>query len=200
MLLGEISEEDLRMHIEYMNYKLKVNMLFMQPQLGEKLEGGRRIDPSNGLIMPWYTSPCLEWLLKVGVENMNVFEYGVGDSSDWYRASGAYQVYGVDHDKAWVKDPFTIYATDKHEYLNAIYEPEIKFDLIVIDGIYRDECFKHALNCIHDDGYIIIDNWRQPSADLEHWPLTEKLIEGMPITIYKEPDHEDWQTAVIKKP
>jgi predicted O-methyltransferase YrrM len=175
--------------------------------IGEKLEGGRILDPENGFIMPWYTSPCLEWLSGFNLKSKFVFEYGTGDSTKWYVEKGAY-VTGVDHDHKWTSQGgvYIRLATEQKEYLEAIYHylsKEVgfkKYDIVVIDGVYRDECTQHALACLKSGGYLIIDNYHQPSVEPNVWTLTDKLIEGMPITIYKEPGHPDWQTAVITKP
>jgi hypothetical protein len=167
--------------------------------IGEKLEGGRRIDTETWLIMPWYTSPCLEWMLTMDLKGKRVFEYGVGDSTRWYKSKGA-TTRGVDYDLHWAGLAFSRFANDKEHYIKCSVQLDIKdYDIIIIDGDYRDQCTKYALRALKSGGYLIIDNYKQPSVE-EHWPLTEKLIEGMPITIYKEPDHYDWQTAVITKP
>lgn len=170
--------------------------------LGQKLEGGRRIDPDNGLIMPWYTSPCLEWMLTLDLKGKRVFEYGVGDSTLWFRQKGCFCL-GVDLSYDWAAKVGAISTSSQIGYINTLSKIVTSskdfFDIIVIDGDYRDNCTGNALMFLNYGGYLIIDNYKQKSADLEHWPLTEKLIEGMPITIYKEPDHEDWQTAVITK-
>jgi predicted O-methyltransferase YrrM len=172
----------------------------------EKLEGGRILDPETGFILPWYTSPCLEWLTSIITKAKHVFEYGVGDSTKWFIEKGAY-VTGVDDDSNWSSQGgvYIRLATEKKEYLESIYHyrgKDIgfkKFDMVIIDGIYRDECTQHALACLKPGGYLIIDNYHQPSVEPNVWTQTDKLIEGMPITIYKEPTHEDWQTAVITK-
>lgn len=166
----------------------------MRPEI---LEGGRRLD-DNGIIMPWYTSPCLEWLEVLDLNSRKIFEFGAGDSTKWYKSKKAFP-FGVDSNKDWVDDRAVVLCTTKDEYLLSIYDLEMVFDIIVIDGDYRDECTKHALNSLRSGGYLIIDNYLQPSVDTV-WTVTPKLIEGMPITIYKEPNHEDWQTAVIIKP
>lgn len=192
----------LLVEVENYEYCLWKYELLNKIMLGEKLEGGRRIDPDNGLIMPWYTSPCLEWLLTLDFRRKKIFEYGVGDSTIWYRTKGAV-VDGVDNSLTWINkvgSPTLRYEEYFPAYADWIDHCKELFDIIVIDGVWRDECTEKALPKLKPGGLLIIDNWKQKSADLEHWPLTEKLIEGMPITIYKEPDHEDWQTAVIIKP
>lgn len=167
----------------------------------EILEGGRRID-DNGFVMPWYTSPCLEWLQTLDLSGKNIFEFGVGDSTLWYRSKGA-KTSGVDSNEYWVHKVCAWHGDDKEHYLRSIVvladEYKCLFDIVVIDGDYRDECTEHALKHLKHGGYLIIDNWMQPSVEM-NWSKTEKLIEGMPITVYKEPEHYDWQTAVIQKP
>lgn len=163
-----------------------------------KLEGGRYQDV-DGCILPWYTSPCLEWLMTLDLKGKYIYEFGVGHSTLWYAIKGAH-VYGVDSDKEWSDKCAAYHAGDEQLYTNAITCMwGLRFDIIIIDGLYRDQCTRNALEYLKQGGYLIIDNWKQPSVEPE-WPLTEKLIEGMPITIYKEPEHYDWVTAVVQKP
>lgn len=170
--------------------------------LGEmiRLEGGRYQDDS-GLIMPWYTTPCLEWLITLDLKDKRIFEFGVGDSTLWYRSQGAITT-GVDSNYLWASKVCAWHGDDEGHYLRSIgvlaMEDKQLFDIVINDGDYRDRCTEQALNNLKPGGYLIIDNFHQPSVQ-EHWPLTDKLIEGMPITIYKEHTHYDWQTAVITK-
>lgn len=168
----------------------------------EILEGGRKRDPKTGLIFPWYTWPCLEWLDSLDLSGKRVFEYGIGDSTLWYRAKGAISD-GVDSDFSWASKFGVSYAVNS-DYIQSAAIPKPGnfnlFDIVVIDGMYRDQCTKYALRALKSGGYLIIDNYHQPSVEPNDWHLTDKLIEGMPITIYKQPNHDDWSTAVITKP
>lgn len=158
----------------------------------------RYFDEQANMPYPWYTRPCLEYLEIIDFSNKTIFEYGVGDSTKWFRAKGA-MCYGVDNDFNWAQSPWIAYVPDNEsDYINSVYEL-IQLDIIVIDGLFRDKCTEHALKSLKPGGALIIDNYKQKSADLEHWPLTEKLIEGMDVTYYKEPDHQDWQTIVVRK-
>lgn len=149
-----------------------------------------------GIQMPWYTRPCLEWLDKLDLRDKKVFEYGVGHSTYWYKTRGA-EIFGIDSNCEWGSFAGVNWTTDKSKYLDSIYEAGRNYDLIVIDGEFRDECTKMALWRIRKGGYIIIDNYKQATADLADWPITEKLIENLKVLYYKEPHHPDWVTIVI---
>lgn len=163
-----------------------------------EIEGWQTKD-EMGVIMPWYTRPCLEWLQSLDLKGKRIFEYGVGYSTLWYESKGAI-TWGVDSSEYWAKLCRARHTNDKGIYIrtiNDLYILQTKFDIICIDGLWRDECTEHALKKVGKGGYIIIDNWKQASADLADWPITEKLIEGMNTTVYKEPTHPDWKTLVI---
>lgn len=169
-----------------------------------KHEGGRYHDGEH--FLPWYTGPCLEWLMTLDFEEKWVYEFGIGDSTLWYKNRGAVLM-GVDSNLDWVINIGCIigcwhaHVLNKEVYINLIEVlRDNLFDLVIIDGDYRDECTKNALKHLKPGGYLIIDNWDQ-STVCPDWPLTKKLIEGMPIKLYYEPDHWDkWCTAVIQKP
>lgn len=176
------------------------------------IENWRTYD-DNGVMMPWYTRPCLEWLDKLPISKMNVFEYGCGVSSLWFTSRNA-DLKGVDSNQEWIFLPeYQLATEDKTTYLEqvhidkrarpredpAITEYRIKmkeYDLIIIDGLYRDDCTEHALKNLKKGGYLIADNFEQPEVE-PHWPKTRELTKNLPITIYKEPTHPNgWQTAV----
>lgn len=160
----------------------------------------RYYDETLNMPYPWYTKPCLEWLTSIELEAMLIFEYGAGDSTKWYRSNGAH-VNGVDSSEEWARKSgsecsFTT-AKNEHAYTSAV-KFQSMYDIIVVDGEYRDACTQYALRALRPGGYLIIDNYKQPSVQAD-WPLTEKLIEGMDVKYFKEPGHPDWQTIVVTK-
>jgi hypothetical protein len=155
----------------------------------------------HGIQMPWYTRPCLEVMDKWDIGGYPIFEYGVGYSTHWYRSRGADCVYGVDSNRRWALFAGNLYfETEKEAYVRSIYRHaafnDHPFSIVSIDGSFRDDCTEHALKCLRSGGKLILDNWLQPEVE-EFWPKTEALIKGMPIEIYKEPDHANWQTAIV---
>jgi hypothetical protein len=160
-----------------------------------------------GMRLPWYTRPCLEWLVTLDLRGKHVFEYGCGGSTWWYRSRGS-KVVGVDHDLKWADMAGVYYsggnkAFPKAAYLGPISDHIDPFDIIVVDGEYRDDCAAEALNFIKHGGYLIIDNYNQPSVEPNTWDKFHAALDnviGYRRTLYKEPSHQDWHTLVIQMP
>lgn len=160
-------------------------------------EHWRTLD-DNGITMPWYTRPCLEWLDTIDLTGKKVFEFGCGDSTKWYKSRGAI-TYGVDHLSMWLPKAhgYTL-ADNTADYIRGI-DWKTEYDFIIIDGLYRDDCTEDALKHLKGGGYLICDNFEQASADLANWPKTRELTKNLKGTFYKEPNHPDWVTAVWQK-
>lgn len=163
------------------------------------VDNWRTLD-NYGNVMPWYTRPCLDWLVTLPLKQMTVFEYGCGVSSEWFIRNMAAS-YGVDNDQEWLPRKVEGYwwTNSKTEYIKSPSHIEgdlSGYDIIVIDGLWRDECAAYALQCLKKGGYLIADNFEQASANLSDWPKTRELTKHLPLTPYKEPGHIDWQTAV----
>lgn len=157
----------------------------------------RYYDKELHMPFPWYTRPCLEWLNQQSLLHKHVWEYGMGDSTEWYDKKGAW-TRGVDSNSLYSqRSKFGMYEKTLYRYITAI-EINGPYDIVVIDGDFRDECTKFALEFLKPGGYLIIDNYKQPSVQAD-WPLTEKLIEEMDVKYFKEPGHADWQTIVVTK-
>jgi hypothetical protein len=146
--------------------------------------------------MPWYTLPCLEWLDTLDFKGKDIFEYGLGYSTAWYKSRGAICC-GVESNQEWKRPESTfIYTDDPIKFTQSILNFH-DFDLIVVDGmIDRDECAENALLKIKKGGYLICDNWQQHGV-APNWPKTEALTKNLPCKLYVQPDHpQGWTTAV----
>lgn len=166
--------------------------------------------------MPWYTHPFLEVLKTWDLSDKRIFEYGGGASSLWW-AKKAREVHTVEADADWCRaiidgrqsnylENLFIYhraITDNEDELTSPFAQAINevpglFDIVVIDGSYRDECVALALAKIKPGGYIICDNWNQDYV----WEslMAQRLLMGFPGEIYVQPDHTDhngrpWKTG-----
>jgi hypothetical protein len=163
----------------------------------------RYIDTETNLILPWYTLPALQWLLSQNVKKWDVFEYGSGYSTIWWRTN-CECVNSVDHNEDWANAMGAFICVKKADYIMLVdlidkrISNKRAFDCVVVDGEWRDDCVKYAKEHVLPGGYMIIDNYGQtdfPSAE-----LIDKLLEGWEKQVFKQPNHTEWATAVFKKP
>lgn len=120
---------------------------------------------SSGNPVPWFTYPAIEYLNQFDVKGKKIFEYGSGNSTAYWARRGA-EVWAVDHDQQWfdkmsasLSAGQTLYYADaEQDYANAITQPGISFDLVVIDGVFRSACVDPALAHLRRGGIIIVDN------------------------------------------
>jgi len=153
----------------------------------------------TGLILPYYTLPCLEWLVKQDISEWNVFEFGAGYSSIWWRAH-CNTLTSIDHSKTWAKGMMAEWITDKTEFIEYIakHSKLEEYNCIIVDSEYwREECSAFCIPYLKSGGYLIIDNYESENYDPK---VNEHLFKDWPIQIFKQPNHSTWQTAVLTKP
>lgn len=122
------------------------------------------VDATGGAL-PWYTYPAIEYLSSFDFRDCDVFEYGSGNSSLWW-AGRARSVVSVENDKEWFeavdrnKQPnqSLLHRAGAPEYVNALAEQVRLFDVIVVDGNWRDQCVQEAPRHLRAGGMIVLDN------------------------------------------
>jgi len=156
-------------------------------------------DTESGLIMPWYTLPMLQWLKKQDVSEWEVFEYGCGYSTIWWRAN-CDSVTSIDSNKLWAKAiGIEYFSKALANYVSCSGDGQ-NYDCIIIDGDFREECMNHARYNVKPAGFLIIDNWGQEDFPPDACERTEKLLAGWSKQVFKQPNHSEWATALFQKP
>jgi hypothetical protein len=120
---------------------------------------------ADGSPLPWYTYPAIEYCNQLNATSLNIFEYGSGNSSLYWAHKGA-KVWSVEHDPVWYENMRTKSAqlcglwlqTDRESYAASIKDVGLAFDIVIIDGAWRNECAAVALAYIRKDGLVILDN------------------------------------------
>lgn len=120
---------------------------------------------ANGSPLPWFTYPAIEYLKQFNFSEKRVFEYGAGNSSLFWSAR-AREVVAVESDRKWFSRisgncPANLHVnlhTDKEGYVSCITRQEGKFDVIVIDGQWRNACAAICDDYLNTQGMIIVDN------------------------------------------
>jgi hypothetical protein len=120
---------------------------------------------AKGNPTPWLTYPFLDFFLPRLSKDLIVFEFGLGYSTRYYLERGI-QVFGVDHDKKWfekVNDDIDnnnsfFFHTNKQDYVESINTCNKKFDVVIIDGVFREECALPAVKNLSGVGVVVLDN------------------------------------------
>nr|WP_293839978.1 FkbM family methyltransferase [uncultured Arsenicibacter sp.] len=136
---------------------------------------------NNGNPIPWLTYPLLEFIKPRLNKSMNVYEYGSGNSTLWF-SNYVGSIESIEHDKKWyelIKSKLPDNATityrnidkvgnyeeltfmsilESTEYSEHILMSKNKYNIIVVDGVNRNNCILQATKKLTKDGVIILDN------------------------------------------
>lgn len=158
----------------------------------------RHEDTESNLVMPWYTLPCLQWLKQQPTKEWTVFEYGTGYSTIWWRLN-CKKVDSIDNNQGWAKVMVAFFSDFISQYVESIanWGSQNKYDCVIVDGSWRIECVDFCRKYIVQGGYLIFDNYNQEG--FEDKEKIDALLEGWEKTVFKQPNHTDWSTAVFKK-
>jgi hypothetical protein len=116
--------------------------------------------------IPWFTYSALYFIEERIHNQMNVFEYGCGNSTLWW-SQRVRKLVSCEHDCQWFEKikkqlprNVELYHVDLEcgKYAKKIAEYWKEFDIIVIDGRDRVNCAKNSLRALKEDGVIIWDN------------------------------------------
>lgn len=119
----------------------------------------------KGESLPWYTYPAIEYLKSFDFSGTSIFEWGCGNSSIFW-SKRCKKIISCEDNESWYSyvsskkkdNQDIVLCTDSESYSNAISKFDALFDIIVIDGKYREECTKLAPQYLKDGGFIIFDN------------------------------------------
>lgn len=151
---------------------------FMTPvrfsvQSGHFRSSWKRLAVSKkGEPIPWYTYPTIDFLRTRDFKSAQVLELGAGQSTFWW-ARRAARVVAFEGDESWFAsllqdkpESATIFLADMQtrEACEASIRAKLavthpaSFDVVVIDGLFREQMVSIALDCASDSGMIIVDN------------------------------------------
>lgn len=173
----------------------------------------QKIDPDNGLVMPWYTHPALDEIKNWHLKDKTVLEYGAGASTIWW-GDKCKSVFSIEANKEWfekvgeaVKASNGFIALEYRD-CNEGDQTKIDFytqipdwiepDIVVVDGILRYECILKALT-LPRPLTLIVDNWQQDYVFI--CPAAEEVMKDYAGQLFIQPDHKNhegrpWTTAI----
>jgi hypothetical protein len=164
-----------------------------------------RPDPALGNSAPWWNRHAINYFGAHVNRGDRVFEWGSGGSTAWLLSKGA-AVISIEDDMEWVdnartlspgadlraipgkgtgsvKETFLEGRPDERDrrffddYVAAIDEfPADSFDVVVVDGVCRVECFQRALAKVRPGGLIVVDD-----TDMKPYRSLRKLVPGWTV-------------------
>jgi hypothetical protein len=147
------------------------------------------IDQDNKPI-PWVTYSYIDFI-KDRLNNLNVFEFGSGNSTYFY-AKNAASVVSVEHDKGWYdkiestkpanSEMIFCELTEDGDYCRTPLRLEKKFDIIIVDGRDRVNCCKQAVNAISKNGVIVLDDSERERYKEGKYFLKDKGFKELPFS------------------
>ena len=139
----------------------------------------------NGNPIPWLTYSFIDFIDDRLNKTMEVFEFGAGNSSIYW-AKKAKSVISIEHSPEWFKiikanDKFKYenldiqlveipedlkkkgyhvmaFTNDENAYVHSLKNLNRKFDIVVVDGLFRNSCILNSLESLKPGGVIFLDN------------------------------------------
>jgi hypothetical protein len=126
----------------------------------------------KGEPIPWYTYPCIDFLRCRTFDEKIIVEFGGGHSTLWW-SQRAKHVITFEGDKAWFEhlqkklssnvSLFLVSMEDRLACVKQIHNllatlPYERYDVLIIDGLYRYEMIDIACQYVSNQGVIICDD------------------------------------------
>jgi Methyltransferase domain len=172
---------------------------------------------------PWWNRYAIRYFSSQLRRGDRVFEWGSGSSTAWMVEQGA-KVTSIEHDPEWVakvtnrcpgadvraipaKPTGTIeepwFKSDKgprffDDYVSAIDEfDDGSFDIVIVDGMCRVECFQRAVPKVRPGGLLVVDD-----IDMEPYRPLKKSLPGWKAEIFAgfKSSRDLRETAFFRRP
>lgn len=147
--------------------------------------------------LPWISHDAQAVIERFLSREKTVLEFGSGMSTAWY-ARHAGQVVAIESDPAWFASVSKQLAglgnvelrrfEDRDRYISP--QPERSYDLIVVDGLWRDDCAEFAISHLARGGIVYLDN-----SDRGENPVDGNIARGRALMI----DHAKKHSLPIRR-
>lgn len=127
---------------------------------------------------PWFSIEANIFVKNRLSSALSIFEYGSGNSSIYFSKT-CKSVHSVEHNAEWhskISGALKAYKNielelkkDAEDYQNAITNTGKTFDLVIVDGILRNECAAIAFHSLSENGILVLDD----SERTEYQPTFE---------------------------
>jgi hypothetical protein len=159
--------------LKYLSHPKKTKLLLCLMNEGYLFRRGwinsllyNKVIGSTNEPIPWFSYPAIDFLKNYLPKNATIFEYGSGYSTLFF-STNYYHVTSVENDSSWYNKISSLteaenciihFKNQKEEYINTIEHSNDLFDLIVVDGSWRNECLEKAIRQLKSTGMLILDD------------------------------------------
>ena len=119
---------------------------------------------------------------------MSIFEYGAGNSTI-FLSNFVGTVTSVEHDELWYKDlknklkkNVRLIYSKPENYVDEIQKKKIKYDIVIIDGIKRNECAQKSIDYLSKRGVIIFDDTDRKKYEKSYMYLLDRGFKRIDFT------------------
>jgi hypothetical protein len=175
--------------------------------------------PKNGMVMCWFTHPCLEWMEQQDWSDKIIVMFGAGLGDAWLRTK-CKALYIIERNHEWAEKSshyaMSMGVSDIGYIMRPCNDSDGKADfylniegfnpdIIINDDAYRTECCQMAVDYFKDKvGIFICDNWIQSFVWMS--PKAEEIMQPYEAMVFEQKDHTNndginkWKTAVWNIP
>lgn len=117
--------------------------------------------------IPWFTYSAIEFISDRLTKKLIVFEFGSGNSTLFFSERVSH-IISVEHNRDWYENiskkcpPNSKIllrgSKNSDEYINPLQMSNQNYDIIIVDGIYRNECLMESVKHLSESGVIILDD------------------------------------------
>jgi hypothetical protein len=172
--------------VRHFNGRMIIGLLFLQDSYLVKTGWFKSVGKMQAIDVsqqeiPWFAYPFIAFLQPRLHKKLTVFEYGCGNSTHWF-ARHVEHITSLEHTKKWhdqlknklpqnVELVFEEVVSTK-SYHELAFQPLLTetpysrkintrpdfYNIVIVDGIYRNNCIVNAIEKLTPDGIIILDN------------------------------------------
>lgn len=184
------------------------NAYLMEIGYIKSIEKGAPLTKS-GEPIPWLTYSFIYFIQERLKPDMSILEFGSGNST-LYWSRRVKTVESIEHDPAWYEKvksmnlpenvSITLKKLQNDDYTIFKSPNNVKFSIILIDGVKRVKCIKNNYKLLEDNGVMVLDNSERDKylsgiefliskgfKKLDFWGLTPGVLNhGCTSIFYKE--------------
>ena len=136
----------------------------------ESFKSFKSID-KNGDPIPWFSYPFIDFMTPRLEKELVIFEFGSGNSTLFF-AKRIKKIISIEHNIDWFNivnkvkpenvELILTFSDALTDYLMSFRNININLDIIIVDGIHRNECLIEAVSKLSQSGIIILDDSERP--------------------------------------